>query len=309
MNNAVLAEESHMPLYPEMIEKFDVEYIAGGATQNSIRVAQWMLQEPNMTSYIGCVGADEYADKLEAAAHNDGVQVKYMRDETTPTGTCAVLVNDTERSLVANLSAANNYKIDHLKTPEIQAVVEKAQFFYSAGFFLTVSPDSMVAVGKHAAENGKVYMLNIAAPFLPTVFNSQMQEVMPYCDIVFGNESEAAAYAAANGFEGATVAETALRIAAQPKASGTRARVVIFTQGSESTLVARDGKIEEFAVEPLEKSKIVDTNGAGDAFVGGFLSQYVKGKSIADAVRAGHYAARVVIQRSGCTYPAKPDFE
>lgn len=298
-----------MPLYPEMIEKFDVEYIAGGATQNSIRVAQWMLQEPNMTSYIGCVGADEYADKLEAAAHSDGVQVKYMRDETTPTGTCAVLVNDTERSLVANLSAANNYKIDHLKTPEIQAVVEKAQFFYSAGFFLTVSPDSMVAVGKHAAENGKVYMLNIAAPFLPTVFNSQMQEVMPYCDIVFGNESEAAAYAAANGFEGATVAETALRIAAQPKASGTRARVVIFTQGSESTLVARDGKIEEFAVEPLEKSKIVDTNGAGDAFVGGFLSQYVKGKSIADAVRAGHYAARVVIQRSGCTYPAKPDFE
>jgi hypothetical protein len=37
MNNAILAEEKHLPLYSEMIEKFPVEYIAGGATQNSIR--------------------------------------------------------------------------------------------------------------------------------------------------------------------------------------------------------------------------------------------------------------------------------
>lgn len=28
----------------ELEEKFQVEYIAGGATQNSARVAQWMLQ-------------------------------------------------------------------------------------------------------------------------------------------------------------------------------------------------------------------------------------------------------------------------
>jgi hypothetical protein len=28
----------------ELEEKYKVEYIAGGATQNSIRVAQWMLQ-------------------------------------------------------------------------------------------------------------------------------------------------------------------------------------------------------------------------------------------------------------------------
>jgi hypothetical protein len=34
--------------------------------------------------------------------------------------------------------------------------VEKAKFFYSSGFFLTVSPDSMLLVAKHAAETGKV---------------------------------------------------------------------------------------------------------------------------------------------------------
>lgn len=47
---------------------------------------------------------------------------------------------------------------------------------------------------------------------------------------------------------------------------------------------------------------------AGDAFVGGFLSQLVAGKSIEECVRAGNYAANIVIQRSGCTFPETPEF-
>jgi adenosine kinase len=47
---------------------------------------------------------------------------------------------------------------------------------------------------------------------------------------------------------------------------------------------------------------------AGDSFVGGFLSQLVLGKSIHDCVCAGNYAANVVIQRPGCTFPLKPNF-
>ena len=39
-NNAILAEEKHQPMYKEMEDKFEVEYLAGGATQNSMRVAQ-----------------------------------------------------------------------------------------------------------------------------------------------------------------------------------------------------------------------------------------------------------------------------
>lgn len=47
----------------------------------------------------------------------------------------------------------------------------------------------------------------------------------------------------------------------------------------------------------------------GDAFVGGFLSQLVLDKPIEDCVKAGCYAANVIIQRSGCTYPEEPDFK
>ena len=46
-----------------------------------------------------------------------------------------------------------------------------------------------------------------------------------------------------------------------------------------------------------------------DAFVGGFLSQLVQEQPISEWVRAGCYAANVIIQRSGCTYPEKPDFQ
>jgi hypothetical protein len=38
-------------------------------------------------------------------------QVQYYVDKGTPTGTCATAVVGGERSLVANLAAANNYKV------------------------------------------------------------------------------------------------------------------------------------------------------------------------------------------------------
>lgn len=46
-----------------------------------------------------------------------------------------------------------------------------------------------------------------------------------------------------------------------PKASGTRARIVVFIQGSESTIVASGGVITEYKVEALPKNKVVDLNG------------------------------------------------
>jgi len=129
-----------------------------------------------------------------------------------------------------------------------------------------------------------------------------MAATMPYTDFVFANESEAAEYGKAKGY-GEDLSVIALKLAAQPKASGTRARVVVFTQGSDSTIVASEGVVTVFPVDPLPKALLVDTNGAGDAFVGGFLSQLVLGKSHADCVKAGHFAARTIIQRSGCTFP------
>lgn len=42
-NDAILAEEKHMPLYEELMNNEKVEYTAGGSAQNSLRVAQVFL--------------------------------------------------------------------------------------------------------------------------------------------------------------------------------------------------------------------------------------------------------------------------
>jgi len=313
LDSAILAEEKHQPLYDELVEKYEVQYIAGGATQNTMRVAQWMLlgkddKMKDQTAFMGCVGDDKYGKQLEECAEKDGVLVHYMKDESTPTGTCAALILGGERALVANLAAANNFKPSHLETDKAKEIVEAAQFYYCAGFFLTVSVESLVQVADHAVEKNKVFCLNLSAPFIIDFFGDQLSKALEYADFLFGNEGEAAAYAKKNGIPEDDLKEVALKIAASPKKNKSRPRTVVFTQGSKSTLVCVDGKVTEYAVDPLEKSKLVDTNGAGDAFVGGYLSQLSQGKDTEECVKAGHYAARYIIQQSGTTLPTKSEY-
>ncbi len=302
LDSAILAEEKHLPIYKELVEEHNAGFIPGGATQNSIRVAQWMLKKAgmeNQTAFMGCVGNDEYAKTLKDCASNDGVLVHYMVDESTPTGTCAVLVKDGERSLIANIAAANNFKKSHLETPESEQIYSAAKFYYIAGFFLTVSVESLVHVAEHALANDKTFCLNLSAPFIIDFFGDQVATALPYADYVFCNESEAATYAKKHEL-GEDLKEVALKIAASPKKSD-KPRIVIFTQGSDSTIVACDGKVTEYAVEKLDSSLLVDTNGAGDAFVGGFLSKLVQGKDMEECVKAGHWSAKYIIQRPGTT--------
>jgi adenosine kinase len=45
-SNAILCEKKHEPIYAELAARQGVEFIAGGAAQNTTRVCQWMLQIP-----------------------------------------------------------------------------------------------------------------------------------------------------------------------------------------------------------------------------------------------------------------------
>jgi hypothetical protein len=75
LNDQILAEEKHVPMYRELAASGDVEYIAGGATQNSIRVAQWMLQ------VCVCVKAAEQCRQQHPRAHC-GLQLTAKRTGT-----------------------------------------------------------------------------------------------------------------------------------------------------------------------------------------------------------------------------------
>ena len=307
-NNAILAEEKHLQIYKDLVDNYKVEYIAGGATQNSIRVAQWMLQRKFATSYVGCVGKDAFGEQLEQQAKGDGVRVQYMVVDDKPTGTCAVVITEKVRSLVANLGAANCYKTEHLKEEQNWKLVEQAKVCYIAGFFLTVSVESILAVAKHCTENDKLFIMNLSAPFICQFFKDQLLQVMPYIDVLIGNEAEGAAFSEAMGYDTKDLKEILVKVAALPKERPSQPRVVIFTQGPDPILLYKDRKITEFPILPIKEEEILDTNGAGDAWVGGFLSQIVLEKSIEEAIHGGNYAANVIIKRSGCTFPEKPSF-
>jgi adenosine kinase len=108
---------------------------------------QWMLGQPGATAYIGCIGKDEYGKILRTEAESDGhvpprhhstalhgswsslltclcfcrsfatcsVTVHYLEDETTPTGTCAVLITDKDRyNLFISLMALSTEPSDYL---------------------------------------------------------------------------------------------------------------------------------------------------------------------------------------------------
>lgn len=115
----------------------------------------------------------------------------------------------------------------------------------------------MLHVAKHAAEHHKTFAVNLAAPFImqasrallasllllfpargaalspsnraprapnhtPQVppFKKALMDLMPYIDYLFGNESEALAFAESEGWDTKDVCEIAVRISAFSKARG-----------------------------------------------------------------------------------------
>merc|ERR1712048_400710 len=146
-----------------------------------------------MGACMGCVGNDDLATKMRAACERDGVHCVYMVDESADTGTCAVLVNGTERSLCTNLEAAKNYKTAHLQMPENWKILTEARIVYIAGFFVTVSPESIKLASREVARTGGIYCMNLSAPFIMQVpaFKAVLLDTMPYVDLLFGNETEA----------------------------------------------------------------------------------------------------------------------
>jgi adenosine kinase len=160
-----------------------------------------------------------------------------------------------------------------------------------------------------AASRDKFYATNLSAPFLCAVFKDAMMRVLPYADFVFGNESEAKAFGEVHGVAGGSVQDVALYIAALPKARGLFSRTVVITQGSAPTIVVDNGVLHEFPVPPLRDEEIVDFNGAGDAFVGGFHAATIRGCTLPKRIEAGNFAAQTIIKVSGCVLPRSCDYK
>jgi adenosine kinase len=158
-----------------------------------------------------------------------------------------------------------------------------------------------MALAHEAAAKNKIFALSLSAPFIPQFFKEPVDASAPYWDYVIGNETEALAWAEAHALGTTDLQAIARALADLPKENARRKRVAIITQGTDPTLVATQGEadVKIFPVLPIAQDQICDTNGAGDAFAGGFLAAVVKGESLETAVATGQWLAKLSIQELG----------
>ena len=131
-----------------------------------------------------------------------------------------------------------------------------------------------------------------------------MLAILPFVDVLFGNESEAEAFAKTNGISYSNVEDivVALGTFGLDSNDSTKHRTVIITQGAKPTIAFYNGKISHHPVAPIDPALVIDTNGAGDSFCGGFLSQWILGKSLEECIDYGNNLAGRIIQTSGISF-------
>jgi len=288
------------------VKNHKVTYVAGGAAQNAARGAAYILP-PKSVVFTGCVGDDNLAEQLKAANKREGLDEVYFVKKGEKTGACAVIITGHHRSLVTTLRVAEKFDKSHLWSPEVAPLIDAAKVFYVEGYFLSHGFETVLELAKKVAEKKKTFVLNLSAPFIPQFFSSQLHQLYPYTDVLIGNETEAETWSRANGlpYGKEELDQIAKAIAVSPKVNNSRDRIVVLTQGSGSTIVVTssdNNNPRTYPVNLIKDEDIVDTNGAGDAFAGGFLAGLVSEKNIDECIEAGHKMGAMCVREVGPQY-------
>lgn len=275
----------------------------GGAALNSMRVAAWSGKESIRASFLGSVGQDANAKILTDAMHAVGVTPLLLEVASESTGVCAALVENIsrDRSLATVRGAAGAITPEFLRTPAVASALQEASLLYATSFVLTTPARAACAMHMAgvAAARGVPFALNLSsAGMLPKV-DRVLANLLPMCGYVFGNAEELRAFARLRSWDtAASDMECAKWLAAMLGPGG----AAVITAGPESTLMARkDGEAQFFRVPIVPKDDIMDTNGCGDAFVGGFLAKAVQGLDLPQCIDEGHRCAGIILCRCGCS--------
>ena len=112
------------------------------------------------------------------------------------------------------------------------------------------------------------------------------------CDIIVGNDDEFSVLAGSGG--GIQLAQSM---------SLSPGRIVVYKMGEKGCTAFANAQRFDTPIFPVVALK---PTGAGDGFMGGFISGLVAGADLPDAVRWGAATAAIVVTRVGCA-PAMPD--
>ena len=276
----------------------------GGAPAN-VAVAAARLGAD--TAFIGKVGRDGFGSYLRRVLEENRVDLSGLHTDEAPTTMAVVTVApDGERSFQFRRGADCNLPPEQVNTRLVEQT--KVLHFGSVSLTAGLSRSATIFAARHARSCGVLvsYDPNYRASLWPNQEHAVewIRIPLPLVDLIKLSDEELPLLTGAGDPE-----EASRRLADQG------VELVLITLGSQGAFYRWQGKT---GLVPGVATKVADTNGAGDTFLGAVLSRLVRrGEKPLEGLTAGELeeilsfanrAASLTCSRSGAI-PAMPTLE
>ncbi len=282
INLDLVCRVAHFPAPGETIAGSSFTTFPGGKGANQALAAARAGATVRM---FGAVGNDAFATAATALLIRGGVDVDGVAPVDAPTGCATILVDDHGENCIVVVAGANA-KADPRAVPDSALTAQTVLLLQQE-----VDPASNTSLIARARRAGARTILN-AAPAHPVSL-----DVLRMIDVLIVNESEAATLAAALGWS-ASPREFALRATSEAPHLA-----VVVTLGAAGALWNGTDVSLHVAAPSV---RVVDTTGAGDAFVGALAAALDRGATPVRALRRGVAAGSLACTANGAQ-PALPD--
>ncbi|MCU0514059.1 MAG: ribokinase [Anaerolineae bacterium] len=231
------------------------------------------------TTMVGRVGRDDFGEQLLAALRRNGVDTAHVPvDDTAGSGMSVAIIDEQGDYGAVIVSGVNR----HITPADVPAELLQHAECVVLQYEIPLATVWSIAQAAHAA--GKIVILN-AAPAYPTP-----PAALAAVSLLVVNEIEAAMLA---GQPVTTLPEAEAAAAALLA----HCPAVIITLGAQGALVAQRG--QPMQPVPAFPVTLVDTHGAGDAFIGGLAAQLAAGVPLLPAVRYASATAALTCMGRG----------
>jgi ribokinase len=263
-----------------LASSFDEPLDGGKATNQAVAAAR--LGAP--TALVTVVGTDERGARALEFFAAEGIDVTGCFQVEGPTDVGVILLPPSRVPAIVTVLDRNR-ELDASRVRQAAEIIRTGSVVLCA---LEAPQEAALAAFELAREAGARTILN------PAPADEIAPELLAVTDVLVPNESEAAVLAGREGSPAELAGHLAQALPVQ---------VVVVTAGPAGAFVAgKDGTVEQLVAPNVE---VVDTTGAGDAFIGAFASRLQQGWSTRDAAAYGVSAASISVTRPG-TMPAFP---
>ncbi len=230
---------------------------------------------------LGRVGDDGFGGPLVRALAEKGVETSLVREASeASTGTAFITVTpDGENAITVAPGANRSLVPDDVDAASAQ--IAEARVLVAQ---MEVPRAVVLRAVEVAAESGTRALLNLAPPF------EVPRELLERLDPLVVNEHEAA-FLLGEKVEGAEGA-----LAAAPRLLDLGPKSAVITVGAAGAVFS-DGATT--AHVPAPEAEVVDTTGAGDAFVGALAARLAREAPLEDAVAYAARAGAAAVTREG----------